>query len=550
MRWRALAAVASVVTCASLLAPASSDAEVAGHFSTVLDTPATIENPTQTAQRNSYVVLQAWETERARELKAANPSLTVLVYQNLSAMAQGAGPDGLDSSGVSYGEADTAHPEWFLQEASGSRIAEEGYSWLWMADIGSPSYQQQWTANVLRLLRSGPWDGVMMDDTNTTAKYHVYPASRIAKYPTDAAYQAAVRSMLAYAGPRIQAADKLAIPNMGGWSEYPEVVKEWLQFVSGGVDEMFVKWSATPGEGYRDPSGWRTQIEEIRTTEQLGKRYLAVTQAEPSDAQAVRYGWASVLLAANGHTSFLAADGYDGETWSSEYEVSVGEPTSAASEVRGGAWERTFSGGIVLVNPSTEPVSVSLGGVYSGDGLSEASAATLPAHTALILTAVAGEKKVGIERGAGVEAESQESSSGGVPSQGGSSSEAGTPSEGRDSSHGGGSSQAGGSSHGSTPAQGGQVTGASGVSAPIASSPFPGPHSSRSGSGSSSGSGPGVAHGRAARCMRASVARRRRHARSARGAARTLARCARSALAASPPRRGRTQRASAPASLS
>jgi phytoene/squalene synthetase len=59
-----------------------------------------------------------------------------------------------------------------------------------------------------------------------------------------------------------------------------------------------------------------------------------------------------------------------------------------------------------------------------------------------------------------------------------------------------------------------------------------------------------VAHGRAARCMRASVARRRRHARSARGAARTLARCARSALAASPPRRGRTQRASAPASLS
>ncbi len=397
MRRRALPALASSIAsiasiaCCGLLVPASAMAAVAGHFSTVLDTPATITDPSLTAQRNSYVVLQAWETERASELKAANPSLMVLAYQNLSAMAQGTGPEGLSSSGVNYAEANTAHPDWFLQESDGARIAEEGYSWLWMADIGSPSYQQQWTANVLRLLRSGPWDGVMMDDTNTTARYHVYPASRIAKYPTDAAYQAAVRSMLAYAGPKITAAGKLAIPNMGAWSEYPEVVREWLPYVSGGADEMFAKWSAVPGEGYRDESGWRTQLEEIHTTEALGKTFLAVTQAEPSDTRAVRYGWASVLLAADGHASYLAADGYDGETWSSEYEVPLGEPTAAAREVAGGAWERTFSDGLVVVNPSAGPLAVALGGVYSGDGLSEATQATLPADSALILTGAANE---------------------------------------------------------------------------------------------------------------------------------------------------------------
>ncbi|HYB24180.1 MAG TPA: putative glycoside hydrolase, partial [Solirubrobacteraceae bacterium] len=138
--------------CCTLLAPAAAGAQpVVGHVASVLDTPATITDPTVTAQRNEYVVLQAWEGERARELKAANPNLKVLAYQNLSAMAQGTGPGGLSSSGVNYAEANTAHPDWFLQEADGQRIAEEGYSWLWMADIGNPGYQEQWTANVLRL---------------------------------------------------------------------------------------------------------------------------------------------------------------------------------------------------------------------------------------------------------------------------------------------------------------------------------------------------------------------------------------------------------------
>src|ERR1700685_673580 len=133
----------------------------------------------------------------------------------------------------------------------------------------------------------------MMDDTNTTPRYHVSSQSRIAKYPTDAAYQAAVRSTLAYGGPKIEAAGKLAIPNIGSWTAYPAVAKEWLQYVSGGEDEMFVKWSSVPGEGYRSAGDWKAQLEEVRSTEAMGKRFLAITQAEPSDTRAVRYGWGS-----------------------------------------------------------------------------------------------------------------------------------------------------------------------------------------------------------------------------------------------------------------
>jgi hypothetical protein len=377
-----IAAIASVLALPGLAAASS-----ASHFAEVLSTPAPFVDPTASAARNQVVVLQSWETGRARQLKAAHPGLLLLAYQNLGALTYGRGPGGGSSSGVNY---DEAQPSWFLREAGGAPIAEEGYPYLWMADIGEPGYQAQWTANVLKLLAAGPWDGVMMDDTNTSPRFHVYPQSRIAKYPDDASYQAAVRSMLAYAGPRIQAAGKLAIPNFGAWTQYPGVVSEWLQYVSGGEDEMFAKWSATPGVGYRTPIDWKIQLEEVQGAEANGKRFLAITQADPADTRAVRFGWASALIDGNGSTSFLAAGDYDSESWSSEYEAPIGEPAGAAAQIGAGAWARVFSNGLVLVNPGTAPVHVALGGVYSGDGLSAATEATLEGDSALILTRGAG----------------------------------------------------------------------------------------------------------------------------------------------------------------
>jgi hypothetical protein len=379
-----LAAAVGLAVTGTASASVASTA-VAGHVRVALETPSSFSNIAQSARQNSYVVLQAWEAGKARELEAANPNVVVLVYQNLSAMAQGSAPEGLHSSGVSFEEATSAHPDWFLTSTSGQRISEGGYSWLWMADIGNAGYQQAWLSNVLSLLAHGPWDGVFLDDTNTTAKYHTDP-SQIAAYPTDAAYQSAVRSMLAYVGPGLKAAGKLAIPNIGSWSEYPEVAKEWLQFVDGGMDEMFAKWSTTPGYGYRYAAQWKTQIEEIATTESMHKVFLAVTQAADNDPQAIRYGWASTLLAAQGHTSYVAAQNYSEETWTSEYNVELGAPTSAGKELSGGAWARTFANGLVVVNPTASTVHVELGGVYSGSGLTNATSADLAPDSALILT--------------------------------------------------------------------------------------------------------------------------------------------------------------------
>ena len=161
--------------------------------------------------------------------------------------------------------------------------------------------------------------------------------------------------MLAAVGPRLRAAGKLAIPNIGSWSGYPDVAKDWLQFVDGGMDEMFAKWSTTPGVGYRPAIDWKTQVEEIRTTESMGKRFLAVTQAGSGDTQAERYGWATVLMAAQStNTSYLAATNYNADPdWLPEYDAHIGDPTGAATALGNGAYARKFTNGLVVVNPGS-----------------------------------------------------------------------------------------------------------------------------------------------------------------------------------------------------
>jgi hypothetical protein len=386
MQARLLAALLALAALVSFLAPGRGQAAVAEHFCLSLDTPATFSHPAQTARRNSYIVLQAWETARAAELKAFNPDLTVLVYQNLSAMAEGMSTDGLSSTGVNFAEADVAHPGWFLTEADGVRISEENYPWLWMANVAVPGYQRQWTANVLGVLHSGPWDGVFLDDTNTTAEYNVYPQSRIAQMPTDATYQGAVGSMLAFAGPKIKQAGFQAIANVGAWPQYPNVVAGWLPYLSGAMDQQFVKWSPLRGKGYVQPARWLTQLREIETTESLHRQFLAVTHAPAGDNRAVRFGWATVLLGSRGHSAFYARSSRPGDTWWPVYNVDIGQPTSRAEEFQGGLWRRWFSNGLVVVNPQTTTLAVNFGAhAYSGSGLTESHGTTMLPHTALVL---------------------------------------------------------------------------------------------------------------------------------------------------------------------
>ena len=356
---------------------------VAGFHRIAIDSSPDFSNLNRTAERHQYVVLQAWQADKMRAMKAANPNLKVLVYKNLSASIASSN-NGLRSTGVSYQEANEEHPEWFLRNRAGERFTFRSFPYLWAMDVGSASYQRRWADNVIaELVREG-WDGVFMDDTNTTMKYH-YSVQDIAKYPSDSAWQEATRSALAHIGPRIQDAGKLVVPNIGSWGEYPSVGRNWLQYVTGAMDEMFVKWGSSAGDGYAYEGRWSAQLQSLEAAQQRGKHFIAVSHSSNTDRQAARYGWATVLLGAEGKASFALHADYTHETWFPEYEYDLGNPTGDRTQLSNGLQMRKFERGLVVVNPTDSAAATDLPGSYSGSGFDSVTRVRLEPKRAAIL---------------------------------------------------------------------------------------------------------------------------------------------------------------------
>jgi hypothetical protein len=357
----------------------------AGHVRVAIENAVTTADFSQTAARSNVVVLQEWEKAKLHSLKAANPAMKVLMYKNLSSMLA-ASPNGNAGTGVTTQEA-ASHPEWYLTSTStGTKFNFWGYDYLWAADIGDRSYQDQWLANVKAKLKADSWDGVFVDDTNPTMRYH-YDPEQVAEYPTDAAYAAATGRALSVIGPALKAQGKLVIPNFGAWRDYRTAVSSWLPYVSGGMEEQFTKWGNDPATGYLTGADWDRQLALLKETQAAGKYALVVSHSTSKDANAARYGWATTLLAGTGKAFFSLAENYAGESWFPEYDYDLGKAVGVEQKFSNGVHKRVFEHGIVLVNPTTGSAPVSFGSRYRGSGISLSSSTTMAPHTGLILLA-------------------------------------------------------------------------------------------------------------------------------------------------------------------
>jgi hypothetical protein len=446
---RRLISAALAVCAVGAVAPvatAMADAPPVSQFQYAIDSDAVAQNyawnsaataaAAVTASQEHVVILQSWETDELQAIKAANPNAIVLMYENASSASSSAAWDGLYSTGVSYQQAQSSG--WLLDNTSGQPFTFEGYNWLYATDIGSTGYQNAWAQNVVSELNSAPWSGVFMDDVNPTIKYH-YPVNEVAKYPSDALYSAAMGSFLQKVGPQIQADGKLAIANIGSWSSYGSTVDPWLHYLSGGMDEQFLKWGTTAGTGYANEATWQIQLGEVALAQSENKLFLGVTHSAATDEHAAVYSYATELLAGDGDTDTSLAYDYTTANVFPEYAYQIGQPTGNYSVTSNGVYERAFTSGLALVNPSGSTETVSLGGTYSGSGLSNVSTVTMAPDTGLVLTSngtsgstgsgsgsASGGGSGGSASGSGSSASSGSSGSSGTSGSSGSSGSSGT----------------------------------------------------------------------------------------------------------------------------
>ncbi|CCH31381.1 putative glycoside hydrolase family 15 protein [Actinosynnema sp. NPDC047251] len=357
-------------------------------------TPVSDSMAATEAKRHKYVVLNAWEGGLLKKLKASNPKVQVYVYKDLSSTRSYACKGGVDDkylpAGVGYCAADQNHPEWFLLGPTGKRLEYSGYSGHWQMDVGNTTYQNAWAANVIADARVTGFDGVFMDNALFPCDaYHegVCPP----KYPTDAKFQSAYKSMLANLKARFAGANLKTVANLsnarlhnGAWDAYTE-------HLDGGFDEWWLTFDNRNLLPEYD-QGWSRQVAEIASNEARGKITLVQPHFSPGQDRPQRYAMASYLLALGDKAAISEienTDDYgDPTARSAMYDWNLGRASGAYRSVSPNVFRRDFACGTVIVNANkdkTEPVRLKLGTSYTDERGAKVSSVTLAGTSGTIL---------------------------------------------------------------------------------------------------------------------------------------------------------------------
>ena len=262
---------------------------------------------------------------------------------------------------------------WLLKDSGGSLLVNQGYTASNIGDVGSSGYQQAWINGVSSLLSSTGCDGVFIDDT----LYDIEPLAGEypAKYPSQAAWADAMNSFIAAVGPALKAQGYYVVPNASGYipgdgnSNDGTNDVAWFQrlgpYVNGLMNEFYAQTSdgsytlRTNGSAWNQSwDGWQRLV---LTAENMGDDFVGVTYGRSTnDTQAMRFGKGSFLLDWNGGGSVFMYNNTDhSDPWNSNWTASIGTPSAAKTNPQSGVWQRTYSGGQVIVNTTASTVTVS-----------------------------------------------------------------------------------------------------------------------------------------------------------------------------------------------
>lgn len=367
---RATAALVTATAALALASPAGaavSTSTIATGGGDVLTTwVAANENTGTTTLTEALRVARTHDVVSARPgtyapylapMRTANPSLRLFAYMNGS-FAQ-------KNQGTLYPEA------WYLRDALGRKITSLGFG-NYLMDPSSPGWRAERVQHCAKVLASSGYDGCMLDmlgvaplDKGYVTGLPVNPATRTVwtarewLAATDS-LAAAVRAGTgkpvvgngAASGARyFHAVAPTSVLNNGTDASVAEV---WLRPASARID-------AFPAE-----SRWKASVDQLVDAGRSGENVLTMTKLWVPGTQAQKDRWhqyalASFLLGTDGRARFnlsyeRTGDHTHGHAW---WDVQLGAPVGAYAKT-GSVYTRQFTGGTVLVNPTTARVVVPL----------------------------------------------------------------------------------------------------------------------------------------------------------------------------------------------
>jgi len=301
-----------------------------------------------------------------RALRAINPNFVVLHYH--LAMWQSAPSTSFIVDGQSwsndYPEV-TTHESWFWHNANGDRVpsSNDGKLLMNVSDSGFAAY---WADSLAQQTAAGEYDGVFLDSASpalltgecstadprlagTAARYQTF--SELGGQTWIAAWDAWIGALDAALG----SAGIPLIPNTG------PLITTWDNSDYNRTRGIFVESFADPSFAVTD---WKASTNQILTIAGEGKIVILQSYLSSTGDLAHRLYYLANYLLVKGSRTYLF---YFAETeleWYPEWQIDLGAaaamPTSVDALAWQGVYRRDYAKGVVLCNPGTSAVTVTL----------------------------------------------------------------------------------------------------------------------------------------------------------------------------------------------
>jgi len=303
----------------------------------------------------------------ARRLRAHNPNFVILNYRlglglGYQETTEDCEPNGVWTEVIEGEKRLREYPEdppyeWFF-EWEGQRVFLCDWGWYVM-DLSSPSWREYWAAEVLRQLQTNAADGVFVDSLFPPNYYggdKFTPGLPGADETFEAAWSSQIEDFIAF-GQAGELSEYHFIPNVGAWVTGRDNTD--YSGADGVMVEGFGRWSE--GEYFSAGEGdWQMQMDRILHMVDLDKIILLQQYVKKDDTGDRLFLLGSYLLVKGDHT-YLNLEFSAKPEWFPEYEIPIGTPVGGAPRSISSLWRsgwgvyaRSYTNGLVLVNPSDQ----------------------------------------------------------------------------------------------------------------------------------------------------------------------------------------------------
>lgn len=312
-------------------------------------------------------------------MKVANPNLRIVAYIN--------GTFDLSSSGTSY------PASWYETSSAGARIRSAFGNYL--LDPGLASWEQAVAAQCTAAITRSHYDGCFVDTLGTAPLDAGYVTGLPMNPSTHATWSAAdwLTATAAIAA-AVQSANPGAIVIANGLAngaKYFSTSGATSALLGPTAAAMAELWLRAPGAGvtqFPSLTKWQANVDMLVDAESHGQSVLTttklwVTATAAQQAQWHKFALASFLLGADGLSYFSFLENHTNTGLVQDYawdHVNIGAPLGPYTQ-NGSIFERSFTNGIVAVNPTTTAATITFGSTYTNLDETEVTSETLAPDT-------------------------------------------------------------------------------------------------------------------------------------------------------------------------